>query len=163
MSGILANLQSPHWSWVSVVRNFIKYSGLRRLRFLASRSHMLFVDHVVCSGAVLFTRPKPNFKVLIQVGRRPNYFSFEYIPFLPRLRAWLRNSTSADTLFKYRRGSYAAENALAVSYNGSSDYFEGALDKPIVENWGGDHAYIFDFLFLNLLVAFLCFKAALMR
>lgn len=76
MKRIIANISAPYEAWVSVFRNILKYSSLKKIKFLCCRSNMLFPDHVVTNQSPLGSA-KPESSLCRDQGTAPQYCVME--------------------------------------------------------------------------------------
>lgn len=142
----LLKLKNAPFVSITLKRNFLKYSGLRCVKYMSCNGHMLIekefsrtdtpgneVSEVctVCSDRN--TKPKPS--------------TFEYFELLPRIKSWVRNEKSCRTLFSYRH-EHIKERVESPSAYGPGVYYadmiDGELFRRIANKCGGLEGTAYD-------------------
>lgn len=153
MERLMKNLKAP-FTWVTVQRNLIKYSGFCTAKFLCCQGHQLF--DLECSTETMdqIETEEIDIKTLCSVcvakGTLPRLCSFEHFPLLPRIRKWVLNEESASDLYNYRHSNCLGVDSSALG-NGHffGDYFDGTLYRDIIDKYGGEDAVKYD-IFITL-------------
>ena len=148
MSRILELLEADITA-VTVKRNLEKYTELYPISYECCRGHMLLNKSVANESGNQASDSTDQDRdleceVCLEKKTKLTRSAFEYIPLLPRIRAWVANEKSFNELYDYRDSLRRSREESPSEYSNGAyfeDFVDGSLYKEILDCYGGKIAF----------------------